>query len=984
MNISDIGLDRVDKDRYLHILIVASLFPILITIFSLLNNITIVFPHLYYIPIILGAYWYPRRGVQFSAFLGSIYLFLILLLTQFGQEAFIAAFIRVAVFVCVAAVVSYLSYGLEKSELKYKTIFENTGTAIIISDEKGRIMKGNNEINKLSGYSDDEIYEKYITDFAPESEKKEFEDYLTSLKTDPKSAPKTLETRIYHKDGKLRDIYCNTGIIDNTIIFSIQDVTGKKLIEKHFMETKQRLSDIINFLPDATFAIDHDGKVIAWNKAIEELTGIKAEDILGKGDFEYSIPFYGERRPLLIDLVLRSDDELLHEDYPDLHKKDNLLYTEVKLSQFNNIIPVDWGWGIAAPLYDSLGEVVGAIESIRDITEKKQAENALAAEKERLNVTLHSIGDGVIVTDTRGCIQMLNNVAEDLTGWSEDEAKSRPLGEVFHIVNEKTRELCDSPVEKVMETGEVLTIANHTILIARNGRRRIIAESGAPIFSSLGEILGVVLVFRDVTKEKKAEETHLTLATLVNSSDDAIISTTMEGNITSWNSGAKEIYGYTSDEIMGNHISVLAPPNRGNEFMEIIKRIIRGERIEHFETIRMKKNGTGVNVSLTVSHLQDSVGDTIGFSAISRDITRRKEDEIERFRLASIVESSDDAIIGKNLDGSIMSWNAGAERMYGYSQNEALGRSISFIIPPDLPDEMPKIIDIIKNGKHIKHYETQRIKKDGGLIHVSLTTSPIKDMEGNITGISTIARDITEKVEAEKKLKEYTRNLKIKNDELEQFAYVASHDLQEPLRMVASYVQLLQRRYEGKLDSDADDFIHFAADGASRMQVLINDLLSFSRISTRGKPFVETNVESVLQRALQNLQMQILESNAIIDHDPLPVVKADASQLVQVFQNLLSNSIKFCSKETPHILISAEQQDENWVFSVKDNGIGIDPEYFNRIYVIFQRLHTREEYPGTGIGLAICKRIVERHGGRIWVESEPGRGTTFFFTIPII
>lgn len=983
MDINDIGLDRIDKDRYLHILIAASLFPIIITIFSLLNNITIVFSHLYYIPIILGAYWYPRRGVPFSVFLGCIYLFLVLLLTQFNLEAVTAAIIRVFVFICVAGVVSYLSYGLEKSEFRYKTIFENTGTAIIITDKKGRIMKGNNEINKLSGYSDDEIYEKYITDFAAESEKKEFEDYLTSLTTDPESAPKTFETQALQKDGKLRDIYCNTGIIDNTFIFSIQDVTEKKLIGRNFKETQQRLANIINFLPDATFAIDQNGIVISWNKAIEDMTGIKAQDILGKGNFEYSIPFYGERRPLMIDLVLRSDNESLIENYPNLQKKGNLLYTELQLSQFNSTIPIDWAWGIATPLYNSLGETVGAIESIRDISEKKQIVMSLAEEKERLNVTLHSIGEGVIVTDTGGFIQMLNSVAENLTGWSEDEARGRPLNEVFHIVNEKTLELCDDPVEKAMKTGDVLTNAKNTILITRNGRSRIIADNGAPILNSLGNIIGVVLVFRDITNEKKAEETHITLASLVNSSDDAIIGTTLEGTITSWNKGAKEIYGYTADEIIGRHISVLAPPNRGNEFMEIIERILRGERIEHFETLRRRKNGTGINVSLTVSHLQDTVGDTIGFSAISKDITRKKQNEREHFILAAIVESSDDAIIGKDLNGSITSWNAGAERMYGYSQDEAIGRSISFIIPPDLPDEMPKILNIIKNGKHIKHYETQRRKKGGGRIHISLTTSPIKDKEGNIIGISTIARDITEKVEAENILREYTRDLKIKNEELEQFTYVASHDLQEPLRMVASYVQLLQKRYEGKLDSDADDFINFAAEGANRMQALINDLLLFSRVSTRGKSFVETNLESVLQRALQNLQMQIQESNAIIEHDSLPVVKADASQLVQVFQNLISNSIKFCSEKTPHILISAEQQDENWLFSVKDNGIGIDPEYFNRIYVIFQRLHTRKNYPGTGIGLAICKRIVERHGGRIWVESEPGMGSTFFFTIPI-
>ncbi|TRZ68939.1 MAG: hypothetical protein D4Q77_00575 [Methanothrix sp.] len=238
--------------------------------------------------------------------------------------------------------------------------------------------------------------------------------------------------------------------------------------------------------------------------------------------------------------------------------------------------------------------------------------------------------------------------------------------------------------------------------------------------------------------------------------------------------------------------------------------------------------------------------------------------------------------------------------------------------------------------------------------------------------------------QAENKLKEYADDLERSNQELEQFAYVASHDLQEPLRMVTGYVKLLQLRYKDKLDDDADDFINYAFDGAIRMQTLINDLLAFSRVSTRGNSFEPTESEAVLEQTLTNLRMMAEDSGALITHDPLPVVMADASQLSQVFQNLISNAIKFHGDDPPKVHISAERQRDDWVFSVKDNGIGIEPQYFDRIFVIFQRLHGRTEYPGTGIGLAISKRIVERHGGRIWLESEPGKGSTFYFTIPAI
>jgi signal transduction histidine kinase len=221
------------------------------------------------------------------------------------------------------------------------------------------------------------------------------------------------------------------------------------------------------------------------------------------------------------------------------------------------------------------------------------------------------------------------------------------------------------------------------------------------------------------------------------------------------------------------------------------------------------------------------------------------------------------------------------------------------------------------------------------------------------------------------------------NTELEQFAYIASHDLQEPLRMVASYVQLLARRYKGKLDADADEFIGFAVDGSKRMQDLINALLAYSRIGTKGRDFEPTECESVLKTTLKNLQMAIEDSQAVVTHDPLPTVNADATQLGQLFQNLMGNAIKFRGDKCPAVHVSAAKSGQEWVFSFRDDGIGIDPQYSERIFVIFQRLHSKEEYPGTGIGLALCKKIVERHGGRIWLESEPGKGATFRFTLPV-
>jgi len=244
-----------------------------------------------------------------------------------------------------------------------------------------------------------------------------------------------------------------------------------------------------------------------------------------------------------------------------------------------------------------------------------------------------------------------------------------------------------------------------------------------------------------------------------------------------------------------------------------------------------------------------------------------------------------------------------------------------------------------------------------------------------------LGREKNDLVEARQKLEESVSELGRSNADLQQFAYVASHDLQEPLRMVSSYTQLIARRYKGKLDADADEFIAFAVDGANRMQRLILDLLAYSRVNTAGRQFEPTAMETVLKAALNNLTNAVKESQAVITHDPLPAVMGDDKQLAQLFQNLLSNAVKFGGAQPPRIHISAKQTDGEWLFSVRDHGIGLDPQYADRIFVIFQRLHTREEYPGTGIGLAICKKIVERHGGRIWVESELGKGATFYFTM---
>jgi PAS domain S-box-containing protein len=532
----------------------------------------------------------------------------------------------------------------------------------------------------------------------------------------------------------------------------------------------------------------------------------------------------------------------------------------------------------------------------------------------------------------------------------------------------------------------------------------------------------------------RTAETNARLASIIESSNDAIVAYTLAGVVTSWNRGAETLYGYRAREMVGQPLRSIVPADRRGELVRVAERVRQREEITRFETERRCKDGRTVDVSLTISPILGDGGEVVGVSAIARDITARKVAEAalrraheeleqrvaartselsqanqalqsevhERERIEAILraqearhramlEAAIDAIITIDGTGRIVEFNPTAESIFGFTGDDALGARVDeLIIPPELWEahrgELARYAETGESAMLGRQLEMTALRVDGTPVPIEVAVVPTP-IDGD-TLFTAFIRDITERRRAEERLHDMAdqlarsnTELRQSNRELEEFAYAASHDLKEPLRMVASFTQLLQRRYATQLDAEANEFIEYAVDGATRMQQLIDDLLAYSRVGRGGMTLVPTSANRAVRAALRTLERSVTESNATIRVDPMPEVLGDEGLLTQLFQNLIGNAIKFRGSAPPLVHCGATQQGERWEFFVRDNGIGFDAAQAERVFQIFTRLHTREEFQGSGVGLAVCKKIVEVHGGTIHAESVVGTGSVFRFTL---
>ncbi|MGD0808851.1 MAG: PAS domain S-box protein [Acidimicrobiales bacterium] len=729
--------------------------------------------------------------------------------------------------------------------------------------------------------------------------------------------------------------------------------------EQRDLLVKAQLASIVESSEDSITARSLDGTVLSWNAGAERLTGYNATEMIGTNLSLMTDPGQFDHLP---DFFLRvgGGERFIHFETRRAHKNGRPIDCSVTLS----------------PIRDPSGTVTGVSAISRDITERKRTEELAA----QLVAIVESSEDAIFGKDLTGVVTSWNAGAERLYGYSAQEM----IGENISLAVPPDRP--DELPGLLHRVGNGERIAPfETRRRRKDGNEVDVAITLSPVRGAAGTVTGVSTVARDITERKQSEAAAAQLAAIVESSDDAIVGWSLAKVITSWNRGAERIYGYRGDEVIGSDGSLLVPADRLGRLMnDLLARAARGEKVPSYEAKGVRRDRTEIDVSVTLSSVRDPSGKVTGVSAIARDITERKKVETAAASLAAIVESSDDAIVGWSLANAITSWNKGAERLLGYRSDEMLGRGnaalLAVMVPTERPEGLLQAPPLATEGA--TRFEVKRAHKDGHIVELSATASPVYDAQGVLIGTSIVARDVTERKRDEERLAFQSDELRRSNAELAQFAYIASHDLSEPLRTISGYVELIARRYQGQIDADADRFIKHTVEGCHRLRALIEDLLSYSRAGRSDEAMTSVDCDIVVHDVLASLGATLSAAGAQVDHAGLPTVHGDPAQLAHLFQNLIANSLKFTRPGiAPHIRVAAEREGDRWAFSVQDNGIGIEAEYRERIFVMFQRLHNREAYPGTGIGLAICTRIVEAHGGRIWAEQSPGPGSRFCFTL---
>jgi PAS domain S-box-containing protein len=870
----------------------------------------------------------------------------------------------------------------KESGAKYRGLLEAAPDAMVVVNQSGEIVLLNVQAEKQFGYRRDELVGQPVKNIIPRG----FAERLVADGT--RSAAEALAQQIgtgieliaRRKNGSefpieimLSPLESAEGIL---VTAAIRDISVRREAEKHLALMEGRYRGLLEAAPDAMVVVNPGGKIVLLNVQAEKQFGYRRDELVGQQVKNIIPEGFAER--LIADGLRSVEDALAQQIGTGIE----LIARRKNGTEF----PIEI---MLSPLESAEGILVTA--AIRDISVRREAEKHLALMEGRYRGLLEAAPDAMVVVNPRGDIVLLNVQAEKQFGYRRDELVGQ---KVKNIIPEGFAERLIADGLRSVEDALAQQIGTGIELIARrkNGTEFPIEIMLSPLDSAEGIL--VTAAIRDISVRREAEK-HLALMEgryrgLLEAAPDAMVVVNPRGDIVLLNVQAEKQFGYRRDELVGQKVKNIIPEGFAERLVADGLRSAEDALAQQIgtgiELIARRKNETEFPIEIMLSPLDSAEG--ILVTAAIRDISVRREAEkhlaLMEGRYRGLLEAAPDAMVVVNQAGDIVLLNVQAEKQFGYHRDELVGQRMKNIIPEGFAERL--VADGLRSAEDAlaqqigTGIELTARRKDGSEFPIEIMLSPLESAEGIL--VTAAIRDITMRKVAEAHLLYKVEELNRSNEELGQFAYIASHDLQEPLRMVASYTQLLARRYKDRLDSDADEFITFAVDGANRMQRLIQDLLAYSRVGTKGKELLETSSEDALERSLLNLRGAIADSGALVTHDALPSVLADEMQLVQLFQNLVGNAIKYQKAGTPKIHISASKNgDTKWTFSVRDNGLGIDPQYFERIFVMFQRLHKREEFAGTGIGLAICKKIVERHGGTISVESQPGQGSNFLFAL---
>jgi PAS domain S-box-containing protein len=734
------------------------------------------------------------------------------------------------------------------------------------------------------------------------------------------------------------------------------DITARKIMEEEIGRAGAYNRSLIEASLDPLVTIGAGGKITDVNSATEKATGRPRQELVGTDFADYFTE--PDRARQGYQQVFR---EGFVRDYP----------LEIRHRE-GHLTPVLYN---ASVYRDDAGQVMGVFAAARDITERKRAEEALRRASAYNRSLLEASLDPLVTIGAGGKITDVNSATERVTGRTRQELIGTDFADYF-TEPDKARQGYQQAFREGFVRDYPLELRH------KEGSLTPVLYNASVYRDEAGRVQGVFAAARDIHELLGQREILRKQAELLELAHDAIFVHDPGDRLTYWNRAAEEMYGWSRDEALGQYTHAFLKTTFPAPFQEIEETL---HRQGHWEGVlqHVTRDGRQITLDSRWSLQKDDEGNPVGLLEINSDITTRKllEEEIRRAGAynRSLIEASLDPLVTIGSDGKITDVNSATERATGRTRQDLVGTDFADYFTE--PEKARQGYEQVFREGFVRDYPLEIREPNAHTIPVLYNASIYRDEAGQVQGVFAAARDISERRRMEAVLAQRAEALERSNRELEQFAYVASHDLQEPLRMVASYVELLARRYQGHIDDKADKYIHYIVDGATRMQTLINDLLTFSRVATRAKPFTCTSAENALAEVLGNLERSIADKQATVTHDPLPEVVVDPTQFEQVMQNLVGNGIKFCEQK-PQVHVSAVGRGDFWEFSVRDNGIGIAPEHRERLFVLFQRLHTRQAYPGTGIGLAVCKKIVERHGGRIWVESKPGQGSTFYFTIP--